>query len=102
MSRQTVTFFLQLGSCVIKTTAKDQTRLATIIRSFGYSANFSECNYQMNCGKCLVSIQGLEETVSPEESNFLGKLGHSSEDVRCSCQVRVSEALAEKVVKPLI
>lgn len=49
-----------------------------------------------------MSIQGLDETVSSEESNFLGKLGHSSEDVRCSCQVRVSEALADKVVKPLI
>jgi ferredoxin len=97
-----VTFFLQLGSCVIKTTAKDQTRLATIIRRLGYSSNFSECNYQMNCGKCLVSIQGLDEAVSPEESSFLVKLGHSSEDIRCSCQVRVSKALADKVVKPLI
>lgn len=50
-----VPFYLKVGSNLMKITARQNSRLATVIRKTGIAqGEFSECNYKLSCGKCVV------------------------------------------------
>jgi len=100
ITMNSVPFYIQIGTHLIKTQARLNARLATVLRKEGLTmSDFSECNYQMECGKCVVMIEGCRNQVERAEMDFLSGMGFSEETFRCSCQVRVTEDFKDAIVK---
>lgn len=97
-----VPFYVQIGASLIQTHARLNSRLATVLKKEGLTGcNFAECNYQMECGKCVVMIEGCKKQIGTGEMNFLSDLGFSEDNFRCSCQVRITDDFKDVIVKLL-
>ncbi|CAG9318739.1 unnamed protein product [Blepharisma stoltei] len=95
-----IRFFIQVGSGMIETMAREGSILATVLRREGITkADFSNCNYQLECGTCTVNLpEDLKGVPLPNEEQLLMQKGKDM-NVRCSCQVRVSEEFKDRVIK---
>lgn len=95
-----IRFFIQVGSGLVETFARENSKLATVLRREGItSEDFSTCNYQLKCASCVVTLpENIRGCPSTDEEYLLISKGIDIEK-RCSCQVRVSEEFEDEVIK---
>ena len=95
-----VRLLFRLAGGLVETHAKEGSLLAAHIQRLGIaSPEFGDCGFNLDCGTCLIQFESPIETPPDlEESTFLRNMGYTDASFRCSCQLVVTQSLANSII----